>query len=943
MGRTELPSFCRTVLEKGLPKFLQNPEPEVFKYGNGLVLDLETSVLDFGTPHNGKNRLLCACWWYKGKAYQSWGNEDQQRLLAEQVKEADFIVAHNCFSADTKYITSNGLKALGESSGTEQTVWTKDGWRSAHIKEYGEEELYEVELVPYNRSRSTIKRKIKATASHRWIAERIVYRNQKPRRRWTSINNSTTATLRKGDRLPAQAPLPTLSKGDGFRHGLIFADGSLNSKQPKHTGFFTHQLSLHGWKEIYKDLFPKYTYPASNSGEPVINYWAHRVNCKQVPSITESNTYIAEFIEGWIALDGTDASNGTNNARIAQTINKDAADWLELNAEIAGYVVTGRSYYDHKKEAGAKSDCRLYTLVLTRPEDTAWTVNAVSKLKGKQKVYCAEVIDGPDEFTLASGVYTKNCKFELGWLKRIGIDLRELIVWDTMLAEWILNGNIKRGLSLSDCCKRHGIEQKKDIIGDWIRKGIDTDNIPKSWLIEYCSIDVSMTRKLFARQLVKVQEQGQLHLVYQRGLVCACLTDIEFNGLCLDEERVNHEYNQVLKEYIAAKKALEKYGSEINWRSRKQVAELLYDKLGFKECCDRRGNPRRTETGDRAVDKSAISSLIAKTKTQREFVELYKQVANLNAKLTKTLDFFKGVCSNYGGIFYGSFNHCHTGTHRLSSSGRSITLINADTQKETKKGIQLQNIPREYKKLITTKRKDWVIIEADASQIEFRIAADLGKDVVAQKEIRDGVDIHMNTVEAFAAAGEIITRQEAKPQTFKPTFGGTGKTDAEKAYCKFFQNKYSGIFKTQTGWTHEVLKTGQLITSYGMRFFWPNTKISRSGYIDNTTAIYNYPIQGLSTGELIPLIVVEVWHLTKHLRCEIVCTVHDSVILEVHPDDVEEVKAILVRCFTKDIYTLMEKIYSYEIKTRLGCEIKCSKNWGEGKGEKSEAILRDPF
>lgn len=536
-----------------------------------------------------------------------------------------------------------------------------------------------------------------------------------------------------------------------------------------------------------------------------------------------------------------------------------------------------------------------------------------------------------------------NAKFELGWLKRIGIDLRELIVWDTMLADWVLNGNLKRSLTLTECCKRHGIHLKKDIIGDWIRKGVDTDNIPKSWLVEYCSIDVEMTRELFARQLVKVQEQNQLHLVYQRGLVCACLTDIEFNGLCLDEERVKNEYNQVLSEYVKAKKALEKYGSEINWRSRKQVAELLYDKLGFREPSDRRGNPRRTEGGDRATDKSAISSLVAKNKLQREFIELFKQVANLNAKLVKSLDFFREVCASHSGIFYGTFNQGHTATHRLSSSGRGIAILDPDTGKSKTKSAQFQNLPRDYKRLFKPQRKGWLLLDADASQLEFRVAAELGNDELARQEIREGADIHSVTAKTLTDAGEPTSRQDAKSRTFRPLYGGSSGSPAEVEYCKFFQQKYKGIFKTQTGWTHEVLKTGRLITPYGMRFYWPGTKVGRTGFIDNTTSIFNFPVQGFATAEIIPLVLLSFWHRTKHLRCVLVNTVHDSIIAEVHPDDIEEVKAICKTAFIEDTYYLLEKLYGIKFKTLLGCEIKIGEHWGEGKGEKSEAVLHGVY
>ena len=133
-------------------------------------------------------------------------------------------------------------------------------------------------------------------------------------------------------------------------------------------------------------------------------------------------------------------------------------------------------------------------------------------------------------------------------------------------------------------------------------------------------------------------------------------------------------------------------------------------------------------------------------------------------------------------------------------------------------------------------------MEFDAAQLVFRVAADEGKDEVAKQEIITGYDVHSYTAKVLTDAGEPTSRQEAKASTFAPLFGGGGKSDAQRAYAKAFKEKYKGIAETQKGWTYEVLADGCLRTPYGMIFHWPGTKMSVTGYIDNTTSIYNYPI-----------------------------------------------------------------------------------------------------
>ena len=519
-------------------------------------------------------------------------------------------------------------------------------------------------------------------------------------------------------------------------------------------------------------------------------------------------------------------------------------------------------------------------------------------------------------------IVAHNAKFELGWLKRCGLDLRSVLVFDTYLGEWVLLGNLRgTGLGLNESGIRRGCKTSKDVVGGWIRGGVDSENIPRQWLLYYCSQDVVLTRELFLKQVVLLQERKQLHLVYQRGLVCACLADIEFNGLKLDKSRVYEEHERVQKEYIGIRNELDAEFGAINWRSPKQVCELLYNGLGF--------DPEDDESPSAAKD--AIANLKPRSKTQAKFLELYKKAAHLSARLTKSLNFFKGVCDEYDGVFHGVFNQGFTQTHRLSSSGRKLSFKDG-----TSSGAQFQNLPREYKRLFTSKRKGWLIGDCDSSGVEFRVAADLGDDQIAKKEIADGEDIHSHTVKAFAEAGEIISRQDAKPQTFKPLYAGRGHTDAEQAYCKFFQNKYEGIYKTQTEWVHQVVasKIGELITPYGMRFYWPGTKVNRYGWADNTTSIFNYSIQGFSTGEILPIAITFFWHRIKGHDIELVNTIHDSAISEIAPNEADYAKETYVQSFTRDVYNFLERCYGYSFKTQLGCEVKIGEHWGEGQGEK---------
>lgn len=538
-------------------------------------------------------------------------------------------------------------------------------------------------------------------------------------------------------------------------------------------------------------------------------------------------------------------------------------------------------------------------------------------------------------------IVAHNAKFELQWLARCGMDLSTILCYDTMLGEWVIAGNRHIPKDLDSTARRYGVGVKESNVSRLIKNGVNPLNIPVSWLSTYCEQDVSITKEIFLQQRQVLAERNQLHIIYSRCLLTPVLADIETNGVTLDKKEVYDEYERVREAFEREQRSLDvlyraveesrpEFSEEnfipINWRSRKQVGEFLYDKLKFPELQGKDGTPARTDSGQRRTDSASIEKLKATTKRQKDFIRGFKEVAKLSAKLSKTLEFFKAVCEEYDGTFYGIFNQGSTATHRLSSSGRKILARNGEEY-----SAQLQNMPREYKRLVCPKRAGYSILEIDGSGLEFRVAADLGHDKVAYEEIVNGADIHSVTAETLTKAGEPTTRQDAKSRTFRPLYGGRSGTKAEQAYCKFFQNKYKEIYTTQTEWTFEVLRTGELRTPYGMIFYWPGTRMSSHGFIDNTTSIFNYPVQGLATAEIIPVALVHAWHKLQHMDVRIILTIHDSIVMEVGPDvDREELYNILFDSMTKDVYRFMEMCYTYKVWIVLGAGLKEGPHWGSG-------------
>lgn len=213
------------------------------------------------------------------------------------------------------------------------------------------------------------------------------------------------------------------------------------------------------------------------------------------------------------------------------------------------------------------------------------------------------------------------------------------------------------------------------------------------------------------------------------------------------------------------------------------------------------------------------------------------------------------------------------------------------------------------------------------------MAADLGRDGVAIQEISNDVDIHSITAQTLTLAGEPTSRQQAKSRTFRPLYGGSSGTKAEQEYCKFFNSKYKGIAETQRGWALRVVNEKKLVTPYGMIFYWPDTRMDRSGYITNTTSIFNYPVQGHATAEIIPMALVAFWYAVRGKLVEILNTIHDSIVARVHKDSVEWYEEQSRKCLTDEVFKFLKNIYNYEFITPLGAGLKLSRNWGDAKQE----------
>lgn len=546
----------------------------------------------------------------------------------------------------------------------------------------------------------------------------------------------------------------------------------------------------------------------------------------------------------------------------------------------------------------------------------------------------------------ADFIVAHNAKFELGWLKRCGVDLRSLLVYDTMVGEYIIGGNrfSMVMLGLNACLSRYKLAAKGDVVGQMFKHGVDTTDIPASWLQEYCERDVVATWELFCKQRERLAARGQLHLQYQRCLLTPVLADMEFNGMQLDEEEVDAAIEALEDDYAKATSRLQDFMGGIPPASTKQKGEFVFNVLKFQVPRDHNGKPLLTPSGQPSVAAGVLAKLRPRTEKQAQWLALHKEWAKMHSDLTKYLRKFKTCCVESNGALRAVFNQCATRTHRLSSSGLIFK-------------IQFQNLNRKFKPIFRARNKGWFIGEADGAQLEFRIATHMGRDRQALADILDPeFDAHVQSAAAmndisyedlFASHQEhdpkaAMLRQNAKADTFKPLYGGMSGTPEQVKWYKYFADRYNGIASTQRGWTHLVANKKSLTTEYGLVLYWPDCQLKESGYVLYTTNIYNYPIQGFATAEIIPCAIVCAWHRMADLDSFLVNTVHDSIIAEIHPDEKDLWHDIAKTCLIDDSYDLLRNLYKIDLTVPLGAGVMIGTHWSNKEAKSSEVVYEAP-
>lgn len=443
-----------------------------------------------------------------------------------------------------------------------------------------------------------------------------------------------------------------------------------------------------------------------------------------------------------------------------------------------------------------------------------------------------------------------------------------------------------------------------ELINEYLEKNID----------EKTSSAVKYLSELYVYLKGRIKEEGMEELYYNvEHPLIGVLSSMEVVGFNVNEEILESlavKFKEEIKN--TEKEIYDLCEEEFNISSPKQLGKILFEKLDLPVI-------KKTKTG-----YSTNADVLEKLKDKHPVIEkiiYYRQITKLNSTYVEGL---KNVIDVDGRI-HSSFNQTVTTTGRLSSTEPN-----------------LQNIPvkyemgREIRKVFIPKEKGDILLSCDYSQIELRVLAHMSDDANMIDAFKHHSDIHTKTAaEVFKVPVEEVTslmRSRAKAVNFGIVYGIsdfslsqdlkiTRKEAAE--YMDIYFDRYPKIKDFLQGAIDNAKEDGYVLTLLNRRRFIPEIKSSNKIVISlGERLAMNAPIQG-SAADIIKLAMVKVYERLKkeRLASEIILQVHDELILNVKPNELEKVKNLVIE--------EMENVFKLSVP--LDVDVNLGKNWYEAK------------
>jgi DNA polymerase-1 len=469
---------------------------------------------------------------------------------------------------------------------------------------------------------------------------------------------------------------------------------------------------------------------------------------------------------------------------------------------------------------------------------------------------------------------------------------------DTLLQSYVLESGKDgvRGHDLGQLAARHlGLATipYEALCGKGVKQiGFDQVAIDKA--AEYAAEDADLCLRLHDHLYPQIAADAGLARVY--GEIEIPVRDILFRmertGVLIDAQLLTQQSHEIGKRLLELEaRAHAAAGQPFNVNSPKQLAEILFDKLGLPV-------KKKTPTGSPSTDEEVLSELALDYPLPKILLES-RQLAKLKGTYTDKLP--KMVNAGTGRV-HTSYAQAVAVTGRLASSDPNLQNIPVRTAEGRRIRAAFIAPPGSR------------IVSADYSQIELRIMAHLSEDARLLAAFAQGEDVHRATAaEIFGVRPDEVgpdQRRVAKVINFgliygMSAFGLARELDLERsaaqAYSERYFARYPGVAHYMATTREKAKAQGYVETVFGRRLWLPEIRSSQAGRRQGAErAAINAPMQG-SAADLIKtaMIVVQGWLDAERLQTRLLMQVHDELVLEVPDDELVRVRAELPRLMTE--------------------------------------------
>lgn len=426
--------------------------------------------------------------------------------------------------------------------------------------------------------------------------------------------------------------------------------------------------------------------------------------------------------------------------------------------------------------------------------------------------------------------------------------------------------------------------------------------------------DCANLHALCDKLTVRLEQNEQLPLLETIEIPLAeVLASMEQIGVLVDKAGIE-QFNEMLTGKIAElqSRIYELAGEEFNINSPKQLGEILFVKLQIP-------TKKKTKTGF-----STNAEVLEGLADEYEIVRCILDYRTL-AKLKST--YCEGLLKVIGedGRIHSCFNQTETRTGRISSTEPNLQNIPVR-----------QELGREMRKFFKAADGN-LLVDADYSQIELRVLADIANDQAMIDAFNKDTDIHTVTAsQVFHMPEKLVTplmRSRAKAVNFGIVYGigafslskdiGVTRAEADR-YIKDYLHLYAGVDRYMKEVVEQAKKDGYVKTLFARRRYLPELA-SSNGMLRafGERVARNMPIQG-TAADIIKIAMIRVYHRLKdeNMQAKLILQVHDELIVEAPEAEAQKAAQIVSE----------EMENACKMKVRLKSDANIGKTWYDAKG-----------